>query len=262
MNKNILIVGGVLLAVSAGFAYVLWGGNGVSVTPNTSTTTERVILNENDNPAYTIEAVSYDEWRSYMPSLDRAVAFSASVPENARRIIQDKVELYQAKLKSDATHVPDWLDLAIQYHTANDYEGAREVWEFLVKAIPNDPIAYENLGKLYHFDLKDYERAEYYFKQSLTLNPENITMYYELHTLYAYSYKQSTTLAVDILESAAKEFPLNPDPLTQLGAYWREKGNYDKAREAYLRALDRARELNNVGLIDAIGSDLSKLPAP
>jgi Flp pilus assembly protein TadD len=59
---------------------------------------------------------------------------------------------------------------------------------------------------------------------------------------------------------AARVFPTNSDPYVLLGSYYRELKNYAGAREAFTKALDRARELQNVQLIDAIGKEVSSLP--
>ncbi len=235
--------------------------NGRSATDSSETATDVTSIgNLNAGEGYTITPIPYEDWHDYMPSLDRGVQFSATVPESARAILTSKAKQTQENLLDDPSQISDWLDLAIVYHTGNDFNGAREVWEFLVKAIPNDTTPYDNLGRLYHFDLKDFEKAEYYFKKSIEIQPNVIGSYLELHTLYAYSYKTDTTLAADILEQAAKRFPKESDPLALLGTYWRDKGDSAKARAAYTRALDRAREANNVTLINSIGEELARLP--
>ena len=219
-----------------------------STTPTTTT-----------EPRYTIEEVPYSI-EDVMPDLGHKVVFSASVPENVRPALLAKIEGFQTSLKEDPMRADDWYDLALWYHSANDFKAAEEVWKFLTQVVQNDSTAYDNLGKLYHFDLKDFPKSEDYFKRSLTVNAESIVPYLELHMLYRYSYKQNTTLAVDILEQAAVKFPENVDPLTILGAYWRDKGDTAKARAAYTRAIDRARAAGEVVLIQSIGEELAKLP--
>ncbi len=247
---------GVVLVAIAGIAYfALQSGTEETTAPDIHSG------ESTGEPNYVITPVPLtDDIRDVMPSLKRQVQFSASVPENVREPIRAKVASFQAMLDTDPTNGGAWLDLALWYHTANDYEGAVEVCEFLTKAIPTDSTAFNNLGKLYHFSLKDFPKSESYFKEALRINAEDITPYLELHTLYAYSYKKESTSAVDILEEAFRAFPNNPDPLTMLGSYWREKGNVAKAREAYTRALEVARALNNVALIQNIGNELSNLP--
>ena len=169
-------------------------------------------------PNYTIEADPYTI-EDIMPPLNRQVVFSDSVPESVKVTIRAKVAAIQKRLAEDPLRADDWYDLAVWYHTGSDYEGAREVWKFLTNSIPNDTTAYDNLGKLYHFTLKDYPKSEEYFLKSIQIAPYSPVPYLELFQLYAYSYKKDTNAAVDILIKAIELFPTNSDPLTLLGGY-------------------------------------------
>jgi tetratricopeptide (TPR) repeat protein len=192
--------------------------------------------------------------------LDHVVQFSDSVPASARAYYQSKIDEIVPRLKKDPTRGEDWYDLAIWYHSANDYKAAGEVWEFLVKVNPKDAVAYDNLGKLYHYSLKDYPKSESYFKKSIAINADSLVPYLELFQLYADTYKTETTLAVDTLEETAKKFPQETDPLTMLGQYYRDKKEYVKARDAYTRAMEVAQTYNNIPLINSIGEELARLP--
>ena len=257
--RNTYIIGGALiigLLIVSGLVYTTYFKSTANLpsTPTNATTTEQT-------PGHTITALPLsNDIRTIMPSLTRKIMFTDSVPQNARASITAKIDFFRAKLDKDPTAANDWLDLALWYHTANDYQGAKEIWEFLSDHIPNETTSLDNLGKLYHFDLKEFAKAETYFQKSITVDPNHITPYLELHTLYRYSYKMNTTLAVDILEKAAKQFPTDTDALSLLGAYWRDKGDSAKARAAYERALDRARKAQNLDQIKAFGDELAKLP--
>lgn len=263
MNPIFIFLGGVvaivLLVSSIAFFSATKTEEPAPLAPETTASTSEASSTTSKKPTYTIEAVPYT-LEDVMPSLDYKVVFSASVPASVRPALSAKIEGFQKSLKEDPMRADDWYDLALWYHSANDFQAAKEVWEFLTRVVPNDTTAYDNLGKLHHFDLKDFPKAEEYFTRSITLNPDSPVPYLELHTLYRYSYKQNTTLAVDILETAAKHFPSEVDPLTLLGVYWKEKGDTAKAREAYLRAMERARAAGGGTLIQSIGEELAQLP--
>src|SRR3989344_7423213 len=124
-------------------------------------------------PGYTITPIPLDDTiRSPLPDLSRGIAFSESVPEPARVALTEQARSLAAILNDDPTRADSWFNLAIVYHSANDYDGARMVWEFLTKVVPEDTTSYDNLGKLYHFSLRDYPKAESYFNQSIAVNPE------------------------------------------------------------------------------------------
>ena len=203
---------------------------------------------------------SIAEIRSMMPDLNRQIQFSADVPTDARTQLTSDIGKIVATLKVDPTQLTDWLQLALLYHTANDFDGARLVWEFMTKVDPKDTTVYDNLGRLYSFDLKDYPKAEEYFKESIALDPKDTTPYYELFTLYRYSYKTDTTAAVDILMSWAKALPTDPQPYFTLGLYYRDLGQVSDAKTALTTALTKARAAGNDALALQISNELAKLP--
>ena len=196
------------------------------------------------------------------PALDRTTVFGESVPENVRAVFDVKIKELIVHLRADLTRADDWFNLAIMYHGAGDYEGARSVWEFLLKVIPAPQVAvvYDNLGKLYKFDLKDFPTSESFFKKSIVAAPSSLNPYIELFELYRYLYKTDTSAAVDILAEAGKKFPTATDPYTLLGSYYRDRGEYAKARNAYTEALRRAQDAGDVNLVSLIGNDLAGLP--
>ncbi|MDO8523719.1 MAG: tetratricopeptide repeat protein [bacterium] len=231
-------------------------------TSSTDTTNTTDVSQENSirGPGYTITNIPIPELEKLMPDLSRKVVFSDSVPLELRSQIEAKVKALAASLTEDPSRSEDWFNLAILYHIANDYDGAKEIWEFLVRVAPQDTTAYDNLGKLYHFSLKDYPKAEQYFKQSISVNPNLLTPYHELFDLYRYSYKTNTSAAIDILNQAMERFPEDVGLYVLLGEYHRDRGNVPAAREAYTKAVDLARAVNDIVLVDAIGEELSRLP--
>lgn len=213
------------------------------------------------SPSYTITPIPIDTVDNFMPpDTSRAILFSESVPEEARVALSEKAVALSAELKDDPSRADSWFNLAIVYHTANDYDGARAVWEFLTRAVPNDTTAYDNLGKLYHFSLRDYRLAESYFNQSIAIQPNLLTPYLELFNLYRYSYQTESGKAVEALEKAIAKFPDEIDLRVLLGDYHRDRAEYEKARASYTLALDKARAANDLERMSAIGDSLSKLP--
>ncbi len=209
---------------------------------------------------YTIEQIPATALKDIQPTLDRGIVFGSSVPAEARTIIQQKIAGFVANLKKDPTDASSWFDLAIWYHTADDFEGARQIWEFLIKAAPEDTTAYDNLGRMYYFDLKDFPKAESYFKQSISVRSDIITPYIELFGLYKDSYKQNTTAAVDILITASKKFPTNPDPFLLLGGYYRDHNEIAKARDAFTKGIEILKTAGDSARVKAVQAELDSLP--
>lgn len=258
-TKYIAVLFAVVFVLGAGLAFYATMSERTSPT-NTTNTTDVSQGNSIRGPGYTITKLPIPELKEVMPDLSRKVAFSDSIPLELRSQIEAKVQALAASLTEDPTRSEDWFNLAILYHIANDYDGAKEIWEFLIKVAPTDTTAYDNLGKLYHFSLKDYPKAEQYFTQSISVNPNLLTPYRELFDLYRYSYKTSTSAAIDILNKAMKKFPEDVGLYVLLGEYHRDRGNVAAAREAYTKAVDLARAANDIVLVHAIGEELARLP--
>lgn len=208
-------------------------------------------------PEYTIEMLPEEE--DMRPSLSHSAQFKASLPENVRTLLTTKIATAQENLREDSSSGSDWLELGVLYYTAGDFQAAREVWEFLTKVAPNDTTAFDNLGKLYHYDLKDYPQSEEYFRESLRINSGLLAPYLELHNLYRYSYKTDTTAAVDILKDAMAVFPEDLRLYFTLGAYYASTGNTEQARATFTEGLNKARDEGDVALVEAFGVELERL---
>lgn len=213
-----------------------------------------------EEPNYTIEEVSIDI-ADIAPSLERNIQFGESIPENVRAMLETQAVDLRNSLAEDVRRADAWFNLGIVYHTANDYEGAKEIWEFLIQVIPNSTTAYDNLAKLYHFSIPNFSKSEEYFNQSLSVDPENINAYLGLFELYRFSYKTETGAAEDVMNRTIAQFPERLDlPLT-LGVYYRERGDFTKAREVLTEGLDKARDAGDVSMITAFGEEIGRLPA-
>lgn len=209
---------------------------------------------------YPLTAVQDGTFTGTIPSLEREVQVAPNTPEEVRAALREKVEEDQAKLKQVPYDGNVWMDLALRYHSAGDYEGAEEVWTFIVANTPTNVTALNNLGRLSHFELKQFEDAERYFLQAIEANPDRPDAYFELFDLYRYSYKKNTSAAVDIMKKAAVQFPDDHGVPAGLGAYYRERGQTGLARTYFEQALTIARAQNNMSAVQSLGNELANLP--
>lgn len=261
MQKNILLFGGVFVVMGlliGGALYLkpilsaLKAGGGSATATTTASSTA----------GYTIEIDDAAQIRQIEPDLSRATAYPDSIPASVRAILDGKIAAEKKIVADDPTKVDDWFELGVLYHSADDYAAARDIWVFLTKfvAAPGVAVAYDNLGRLYKFDLKDFPKSESYFKQSMTANPDSVTPYLELAELYEYLYKTDTTAAVDTFKAAGAKFPDNPDPYTLLAQYYRNKADYADAKAAYQEAIKRAQKAGNDQLVLSLTAELNGMP--
>lgn len=244
-KKNIALLAGVLIV--AGLAFGGWY--------YVSTQTQKEV----SQIEYVLTSVQDGTYEGEFPPLDELPVIDANFPEDAREILIAKVEKAQTQLKKYPYDGNTWMELALHYHTVNDYAGAERIWRFIVSMSPANVTALGNLGRLYHFELKRYEEAEKYFLQALEANPERKEIYFDLHDLYRYSYKKDTSAAVDIMRKGEERFPDDTNFPASLGTYFRDTGRPNQARAEYTKALEMARTMGDINLIQGFTAELSRL---
>jgi tetratricopeptide (TPR) repeat protein len=142
------------------------------------------------------------------PSLDRAISFEGSfIPKESQGAVRAKIEAAIALLKKDSSNLSHWIELGFYRHQAGDYRGEEEVWLYLNTVAENDIISTMNLGNLYMNFLKDYAKAEMYYRAALRIDSKNLDAYQNLYMLYKYLYKTNTSAAADVEKEALKAVP-------------------------------------------------------
>jgi len=196
------------------------------------------------------------------PSLVKEVKYGADITAEVKLILAQKISELRAHLSTDKKDYNTWLDLAIRYKQAGDFDKAREVWEYLAAIHPNDSVVLHDLADLYQNFLKDYVKAESYYKQAIDAAPTAATDYIGLHELYRYLLKNPTA-AVAILKTGVPRVSglQNIDLLAALGAYYKDTGDTGNAITYYTKARDAAAKAGNSAFaaqFDAIIASLKK----
>jgi Tfp pilus assembly protein PilF len=226
---------------------------------NSGTTTRTIggISFEGDGD-FVIEEVPVSE-AGPAPSLDRPVTVPATFPTETAQPMRKEIANIVTQLKADPASVELWLALGLRRQEIADYEGAREIYEYVTRLAPSDSTAYINLGNLYHLYLKDFASSEQNFLKALERDRKVALVYLNLHDLYRYSYKINTTAAVDILKQGIKENPEMVDLYVRLAAYYKAQGKRADAKKYYEQAQNLAIASGNTALREAIGKELASL---
>lgn len=195
------------------------------------------------------------------PSLDRDIKFHESMPEDVRTLYEQKVIDAKASLEANPANEEAWRNLAIYYKMGSDYDGAVEIWKYLIAKNPIDGISLHNLGEHYFHNEKKYEKAEDYYRQSIEVMPLLAANYTDLHEMYKYVYKQDTSNAVDVLKEGATAAEVHDavNMLMTLGFFQKEKGDIAGARESFTLARDNAKGFGNPSLVKTIEAELAAL---
>lgn len=253
MTKNLWVFIAAAIVIVLGIGGVAYFAQKGNMATDTATSTTK-------GPGYTITPIDGTSVLDIAPSLDHQVQFADSVPADARKAIQAHVDADVKLLKANPSDPGAWLDLAVWYNSADDYDAAVAVWEFMIKVAPQDITAYNNLGRHYHLIAHDYAKSESYFNQAIQIKPDDTSAYIELFQLYTLSYKKGTGAAESIIIKAEKQFPDNTDFPMLLAGYYRDQGRSADARVQYEKALAMARAQNNITLVTTIGNELNTLP--
>lgn len=193
------------------------------------------------------------------PKFPRKITYPENYSLEAKSITDKKVSDLVSLLNKNPQNIEAWLDLGIVYKQLADYEGAKESWEYVNLISPKNIVSFNNLGDLYHYYLKDYPKAEKNFLQAIKNNSKYILSYLNLHELYKFSYQTDTSKAVDILKQGISANLGNIDLLVTLATYYKDKDDSKNARVYYEQALEKAKDVNNQILVDAINAELKTL---
>jgi len=193
------------------------------------------------------------------PLINRQVSVPASFSAEAKAIILADIESIRAALRKNPKDLQAWVELGVRYKAINEYEAAREAWEYVSLVSPDNIVSFNNLGDLQHYVFKDYARAELNFLQAIHNNPNYLLSYLNLHDLYRLSYKQNTTKAEDILQQGIKQNPKAIDLMVALATYYRGKGRIADAKVFYERAIAVATDIGNTALAAALKAEIKAM---
>jgi len=193
------------------------------------------------------------------PKFPRKITYPANYSSESKTMMDKKVADLVSLLNKNSRNVEAWLDLGIVYKQVVDYQGAKEAWEYVGVLSPLGIVSFNNLGDLYHFYLKDYPKAEESFLRAIKNDSKYILSYLNLHELYKLSYQTSTNKASDILKQGILNNPGNIDLIITLASYYKDKGDSKNARIYYEEALQKAKNIGNQTLVEALNAELKTL---
>lgn len=195
------------------------------------------------------------------PSLDRlvvgkdALAYSKDIQDSLIKRSKDA----SAFLKQNGGRTDYWFELANVRKDLGDYQGALDIWTYLTKVTPDNHISYLNIGNLYHYQLKNYPKAEEYLLKATKLAPKYILGYRDLSDLYRLSYQRETMKAAEVLKVGLEFNPNHTDLLIPLAGFYRDIGDKVTALGYFEKALEQAKILKNTELIASLEKDIAAL---
>lgn len=215
--------------------------------------------------AYVNGLIRFDGWkpsfgRESMPDLDKKLVFSANFPGESREPYTQKIEAARASLKANPDQGFAWLDLALLYRAIGDFGSAADIWEYMTVKYPGDFTAQRNLGEYYFHTVKDYDRAERYYRAAIEADAGQIISYTDLFEMYYYA-TEDNDKAVAILEEGISKVPRDQSVslYAMLAGFYRDQGKITDARAEYNKAREIAVEFKDTRARQAIDAELARL---
>ena len=194
-----------------------------------------------------------------MPDYKKPIVFSPDATEDFKKIMTERINRNITDLDKNNNSFEAWIDLGINRKMINDFEGAVEVWEYVNIIRPDNIVSFNNLGNLYHYELKDYVKAEENFLKAIENDKNYIISYTNLADLYRFSYKTDTNSAEKILLEGLKNNSNDISLFIALASYYKEKGDVNNAIVYYKKSLEQAKLLDNSALVTQIQNELNNL---
>ena len=178
-----------------------------------------------------------EEIKQRIPNLEKEIIIKAQISEAQKQKTIQEIKDTRSKLTADYDDLANWLQLGLLYKAVEDYPSAVEAWVFASLIRPRDWVAFHNLGDLYWMNIKDFPKAEIYFRKAIANNTHPM-IFQKLYELYRYSYTEKASLAVDVLKEGIAVNPKEPALIVVLADYYRDTGSKTNALDYYKRALE------------------------
>ncbi len=241
INKNILIVSGgisvLAIIIVANFVFKSNIPVPVNNPSNTDNSQNSPVGNNNSPSNVSGQNTATRKALPYSGRPINEVKFGAGFSEPQSVITQKTKILNDLKvaLEKDPFNINDWISVGITKKFFNDYEGARDAWEYVVVLYPNDPLAFENLGNLYALYLRDNSKAEYNYKKAIENNSLEPSFYIALADFYKNFLGDNSKAINTILSGLEKIKDVNL--FLSLAGFYRDIGDKANAIKYYQEVL-------------------------
>ena len=143
------------------------------------------------------------------PSLNRTIVIPASFSPADASLIKESIAKLVESIKKSPENGALWAEFGLKRKGIEDYEGAKEAYEYALKLMPNNAMVADSLGVIYGDYLKDYTKAVRYFRLAIDIDPSANYRYMRLFELYRYALKDNGK-AKAILEEGLRAIPNEP----------------------------------------------------
>ncbi|MBU1557403.1 tetratricopeptide repeat protein [Patescibacteria group bacterium] len=269
-TKITIIITGLLIILLGGYIYRDISSK--SIDDSTATSTPGFInettgnaqvgfeyVDEDSGAVVNIQPVSEEKELPPIPDLNKAIVFNIEMSREQKTKTIKAINEIKTRLKENPSSVEDWINLGIYMKQIGDFGGAIEAWKYASLISPLNTVPLNNLGNLYHYDLKDYPKSEEYFRKSINISSTYVNPYLNLFDLYSLSYKQDTNSAENILLEGLEKNPNQINLLITLATYYKDKGDKKNAIIYYEKTAQQAQLIGNDALYSELQNEINLL---
>lgn len=176
---------------------------------------------------------------------DPVVTTTALTPEQIEKRLEQFRTARELVVAANFDTLQGVNEIAMYKEQLGDFEGARIAWEYANIIRPQNSLSFANLAALYHFDLKQYDKAEKNYLISIANDPDDIPTIRNFFELYFYAVKDFAKAEAVLLKSIDAN-PNEADLYSLIGTFYKETGNREKAIEYYKKHLELNPNNENV----------------
>ena len=192
------------------------------------------------------------------PDLDRAIVVSdKTLPAEVTSGAVEKLKTVIAVAKKNPADYQAWTSIGLYRKMIGDYQGAAEVWLYVLNFQKQNHLVMSNLGNLYAQNLKDYPRAEKYYLMNLSLQPNNFEGYINLYQLYKNQYKEKIAQAPVILKQGIEKNPDSIILMIELARHYKVAGDIKSAQVYYEQAIGVAVKIKDTSIEKSLREELA-----
>ncbi|PIQ92342.1 MAG: hypothetical protein COV70_00780 [Parcubacteria group bacterium CG11_big_fil_rev_8_21_14_0_20_39_22] len=156
------------------------------------------------------------------PDLNRKITYLDYFSEDVIATLDAQIKETKNNLAENPTSFEDWVNMGLHYKFVNDYEGSRQVWEYLGALYPDTFLPFGNLGNLYGYYLNQPEKAIENYERAIENSKSMSQWYFELASFYSQSLKNDAK-ALDVAKLGLSRNPEN-EKLKELVEHYEGKG--------------------------------------
>ncbi len=162
--------------------------------------------------------------------------FKAAIEHHKNGNWNKAKEVYEHILKADPNNFEVLQNYAPLLSQLREYRLAKNIFEKCLKIKPKDPLLLYNYGKFFHIQ-KIFDKAIQFYKKSFEIEPKNNMSMYNMGNIF--SEKKEFQKSIQCFEKTIKINPSNYLAYNNMGFSYKYLGNFEKAEFFFKKSIEK-----------------------